>query len=414
LKVAILGINYSPEPTGIAPYSTGLAEGLARRGHDVRVLTGFPHYPQWKHSDSRRKLRVTETLGGVQLRRLRHYVPVNPTGIGRIAMELTFGMQLLTSRWGRPDVVLCVTPPLLASAAAVLRARLSWRRPAVGVLLHDVYSRGIVETGVMPAPAARAVRVIESALLRSADGVAVIHEGFTKGLVDDLRVDPNRIRAIRNWTHIGDPDPLASKVFRESRGWGPDEIVVLHAGNMGAKQGLANVVTAAELAAKEGRRVRFVLLGDGSQRAKLEAAGAGLPTLEIIPPVGDEDFSAVLGAADVLLVNEHAGVAQMAMPSKLTSYFAAGKPILAATDSTGLTARELAASDAGVRVPAGRPDLLLAEAIRLGTDRALATRLGESGRRYSADILSRDAALGRYEHWVSGLVGTRRRKGALS
>ena len=51
LRVLVLGLNYAPEPTGIAPYTSGLAEGLAARGHQVRVLTGLPHYPQWRVAD---------------------------------------------------------------------------------------------------------------------------------------------------------------------------------------------------------------------------------------------------------------------------------------------------------------------------------------------------------------------------
>ena len=132
-------------------------------------------------------------------------------------------------------------------------------------------------------------------------------------------------------------------------------------------------------------------------------------TLEFLPPVGEEEFPAALGAADVLLVNERPGVAQMAVPSKLTSYFRSGKPILAATDSAGFTAGELAASGAGVCVPADRPDLLLSEALRLGTDRVLAAQLGEAGRRYCDALLSEEAALDRYERWIIDLADMRRR-----
>ena len=203
--------------------------------------------------------------------------------------------------------------------------------------------------------------------------------------------------------------PYASAAFREAHGWGSDEVVILHAGNMGAKQGLENVVAAADLAARGDSRVRFILLGDGNQRARLEAAAAGVPNLEFLDPVSEEAFPAALGAADILLVNERPGVAQMAVPSKLTSYFTSGKPILAATDAVGLTAQEITASGAGVRVPADRPDLLLSEAVRLGTDRAFAAELGEAGRRYSAAVLSADTALDHYERWVVDLADMRRR-----
>jgi len=168
------------------------------------------------------------------------------------------------------------------------------------------------------------------------------------------------------------------------------------------------VIAAAELAARSDSRVRFVLLGDGNQRASLEATGAGVRILEFLDPVSEDEFPAALGSADVLLVNERPGVAQMAAPSKLTSYFRSGKPILAATDSAGLTAGELTASGAGVCVPADRPDLLLSEALRLGTDRALAAKLGEAGQRYCDELLSEEAALDRYERWIIDLADMRR------
>lgn len=404
VRVAILGINYAPEPTGIAPYTTRLATGLAERGHDVRVLTGYPHYPQWRRAEGSSGFRSDEEIDGVRVRRLSHRVPQRLSWIGRAAMEVTFGLQLLTSRWGRPEVVICVTPPLLANAMSAVRARFTWRGPALGVLVHDSYGRGIAETGAASGLTACAVRGVESAVFRLADGIAVIHAGFIRDLTEHLGVDARTIREIRNWTHILPPDPLASRAFRDAHHWGADEVVVLHAGNMGYKQGLENVVAAAELAGRSDSRVRFVLLGDGNQRSILEATGSGIRALEFLTPVNEDEFPTVLGAADVLLVNERPGVAQMAVPSKLTSYFSSGKPILAATDAAGFTAGELAASGAGVCVPADQPDLLLSEALRLGTDRALGRQLGEAGRRYCDELLSEEAALDRYEQWIVDLA----------
>lgn len=406
VKVAILGINYAPEPTGIAPYTTGLAIGLAKRGHEVLVLTGHPHYPYWKRLDSSSRRRSEEMIDGVRVRRLKHPVPPHLSWIGRAAMEFTFGLQLLTTTWGRPEVVICVSPPLVATAVAAARARLTWRRPAMGILVQDLYSTGVAETGAASGLSARAVRALESAAMRLADGVAVIHTGFADDLSTHLGVDTRRIREIRNWTHVGAPDPSASAAFREAHHWGDDEVVVLHAGNMGFKQGLENVVAAAALAGRSNSRARFVLIGDGNQREMLQAAAADVPTLEFLPPVDEAEFPAALGAADVLLVNERPGVARMAVPSKLTSYFSSGKPILAATDATGFTASELAASGAGVCVPADRPDLLLSEAIRLGTDKELGRQLGEAGLRYCDDLLSQESALDRYEQWIIDLVDT--------
>jgi glycosyltransferase involved in cell wall biosynthesis len=406
INIAVLGINYAPEPTGIAPYTTGVAAGLAKRGHNVVVLTGQPHYPYWKRQGGSFQLRSEELIDGVRVRRLMHPVPRRLSWTGRALMEVTFGLQLITARWGRPDVVICVTPPLLAASMAVARTRLTPGRPAIGILVQDLYSRGMAETGVA-SRSARAMRDVESLTFRSCDGISVIHDGFRADVTEYLNVGAERIRQIRNWTHISPPDPSASAAFRVAHDWGADETVVLHAGNMGYKQGLENVVAAAALAAKSGGRVRFVLLGDGNQRVDLERLGADVPTLQFLAPVCEGEFPAALGAADVLLVNERPGVGHMSVPSKLTSYFMSAKPTLAATSADGLTAHELNASKAGICIPADRPDLLLSEAIRLGADRELARTLGEAGRRYCDELLSDEAALDSYEQWVMDLADMR-------
>src|SRR5699024_3086421 len=105
--------------------------------------------------------------------------------------------------------------------------------------------------------------------------------------------------------------------------------LILHAGNMGRKQGLANVVRAASVVGPDEPLV-FVLLGDGSERTALEALAEGSNKIRFVSSLHQDEFPLALAAADALLVNELPGVKEMALPSKLTSYFAAGRPIIAA------------------------------------------------------------------------------------
>ena len=87
VSVAILLINHAPEPTGDRPYTTGLAKGLAQREHDVQVLTGYPHYPQWKRDDASSGFRSEEEIDGVRICRFSHRAPRH-LWIGRSAMEV--------------------------------------------------------------------------------------------------------------------------------------------------------------------------------------------------------------------------------------------------------------------------------------------------------------------------------------
>src|SRR5215212_6113220 len=87
--ILITSIYYAPETFGNAPYVTGLAEMLAARGDRVVVVTSFPHYPWWR-IDRRAPLARRERVGGVEIRRRRHYVPRTQDALRRGAYELAF------------------------------------------------------------------------------------------------------------------------------------------------------------------------------------------------------------------------------------------------------------------------------------------------------------------------------------
>ncbi|CAG7599977.1 hypothetical protein E143388_04807 [Rhodococcus opacus] len=323
-------------------------------------------------------------------------------------LEASFGTRAITQNWHRPDVVLCVSPALIAAAMAVARARGQRSRPSIGIWVQDLYSRGLIETGAANGRIAQAAAKFESATLRAADGVAVIHDRFRSYMANTLKIESSKIEVIRNWTHLR-VGPTRSRVqTRSLLGWGPDETVVLHSGNMGAKQGLENVIEAAKQAFVNYPSIRFVLLGDGNQRARLESLCPPGLNLQFLNPMSDFDFRSALDAADVLLVNELPGVTEMAVPSKLTTYFATGKPVLAATDRTSTTAEELANSGGGVQVPAGSPEELIKEIIQLSSDDAYAAAFGRAGLAYYRTTLSETSAIDSFEEWIYKIHSAKR------
>jgi glycosyltransferase involved in cell wall biosynthesis len=174
-------------------------------------------------------------------------------------------------------------------------------------------------------------------------------------------------------------------------------ILAVHTGNMGAKQGLENVIEAAREADRRDAPVHFILVGSGGEQQALKRAADGVSHVTFVDPLSSDDYALALAAADVLLVNEKPGVANMAVPSKLTSYFDAGRPIVAATDRAGITASEIEASGAGVVVPAGNPAAFLDAVLALGADSGLAAQLAANGRRYRETVLSQRAAI---EQWA--------------
>jgi len=414
LAITIIGLHYSPEPTGNAPYTTSLAEGLVKRGHKVTVITSHPHYPEWQIREGYGGWATDETLEGVRVRRLAHYVPAHPSSIKRLLSEVSFGLRAATTSWGRPDVVLLVSPALFSSVIVRMKMRLQLNSPPVGLWIQDIYSLGVTETDAGGRKVARFMQAIESWTLRGASGVAVIHDRFKDYVESDLSVKSSSIEVIRNWSHLP-ARPMVDRAYVRSRlGWSEEEVIVLHAGNIGAKQGLENVVEAARFADSQEIKVRFILLGDGNQRARLEALAAGITRIQFMDPVPGDEFQEALTAADVLLVNERPGVSDMAVPSKLTSYFTSGTPVLGATDAGSVTASELRASGAGQRVDAGDPVSLVRSAMTLADDPNAREVFGAAGRDFCASRLSEHAAIDRYARWLTMLAAKRVRRRRIS
>ncbi len=398
--VLFVGINYAPEPTGIAPYTAGMAAALAKRGWRVSAITTHPHYPAWRVAPGYGGWLRREQLDDVDLVRVSHFLPRRHTGLTRALSELTFGLRALARRWGRPDVVVLVSPAMISSRLVAARARLTGI-PVV-VWVQDIYTLGVEQAGD-GSRGVGLVRWLERGLFDSAKRVVVIHDRFRRALSSTIGTT-STVDVVRNWSHVSTDGHERDVEMRHRLGWSDDDVVVLHAGNMGAKQGLENVVQAGREAERRGSKVRFVLMGDGNQRAALESSAAGCTRVQFVDPLPDGDFERALASADMLLVNELPDLTEMAVPSKLTTYFATGLPVVAAVSSASITREEMVAAGAGPCVPAADPVALVDAVERLAADPDEARARGAAAREYREAHLGTDAAVGVFESTLNAAV----------
>src|SRR5439155_18567475 len=247
------------------------------------------------------------------------------------------------------------------------------------------------------------VRTVETALARRADGVGIIADGYREYFVG-AGVDPSRIFRLRNPARLDAPREPREHV-RARLGWPDDVFVVLHTGSMGYKQGLENVLRAADLA-RDDPSLLFALQGDGNQRAKLEQEERRLrlPNVRFRPIASAKEFPGILCAADALLVNQRGSVRNMSMPSKLASYFLTGVPVIAAVSPDDETAKEVEVSGGGVVIPPERPDRLLEAVAQLRDEPEQAVRLGRDGRGCAQRYLSTESAIARVDEFLEACV----------
>lgn len=360
MKVLILSINYWPEVTGIGAFTTYRAEHLVASGHEVEVCTTFPYYPEWKvPAPYAGKLVQSEERNGVRIVRSYAYIPNPVTATKRVLHEASFiaSATIRALARKRPDVLLVVSPPLGLAAAAVLLSRM-WGIPYV-FDVEDLQPDAAADLGMLPNWAVKILYKVEELAYRHARLVTTLTPSMRKRIVEkgvpEDKVALLEPRMDDSLVHFGADEGSS---FRQRNGLG-NKFLITHSGNMGVKQGLDVVLDAAALSNGEDSPL-FLLVGHGAdcERIKRRAAKLNLANIRFLPLLSEADFRGLLAASDICLVTQQKSVAEIAFPSKVVTYLAAGRPILASVNRACEVARVIEESGAGRVVDAQDPGAL--------------------------------------------------------
>jgi len=426
LKILLHGINFAPELTGIGKYTGEMATWLAAHGHEVRVVTAPPYYPNWTVSLGYcGKSWKCERWQGVNVWRCPLWVPTRPGGAKRLLHLASFALGslpvMLRQIIWRPDVVWVVEPALFCVPAALVVARLSGAKAWLHV--QDFEVDAAFDLGLLRGKFLRSVVAgAERWLMQRFDVVSTISQRMHQRLLDK-GVAPAQAVLSPNWVDVQAITPggqglslqaempnLATEVteldnsFRVKLGIAPDAVVALYSGNMGGKQGLELLADVAKLCLAQAVIV-FVFCGNGAGRADLMQRCSGLPNVHFLELQPIEQLNELLAMADVHLLPQRADAADLVMPSKLTGMLASGRPVLA-TAHPG-TELALVVQDCGVVVPPEDPPAMAQAVQALAADSTLRTQLGAAGRVYALEHLDREAVLRKFE---SDLITLRSRQ----
>lgn len=397
-SIAIVSINYEPELTGIAVYTTGMAEYLAENGHEVTVHTGFPYYPRWRKMEADQGI-LFRTLRhqAVTLRRCYLYVPSRPTAIRRILHELSFACSATLSYLAAPatDVTIIVSPPLALGAPIALLARLRGSRSIFHV--QDLQPDAAVNLGMLaPGLLTRSLFVLEKLTYRLVDRVSTIGEAMRARIVAK-GIPASKVGILKNWADNEAVTPLhADQSFRHE--WQlEDRFVVLYSGNLGVKQGLDTAIRAmAQI--QHHRDLAMVIVGDGGEKESLVALAAVLAPGSVFfqASVARSDLGKLLATADISLIPQRPGVNDTVLPSKLGNLLCSKRPILVAA-SIGSELHDLVSSkQCGLLVEPGDEVGLAQAVLRLKQDSVLRESMANAGYAYASESLTKTAILARF------------------
>jgi len=376
--------------TGTRSYEQ--ARRMHAAGHQVLMLTSAAQLRPDEVPAGRGRIR-RGTVGGVECVVVDVAYRQHMGSLRRVASFLAFTILAcgLALRLPRFDLVYATSTPLTVGVVALAVRVL--RRIPYAFEVRDLWPEVPLAMGVLrPGLASRVLVALERAIYRRASLLVAVNDDVgarmrrTAGSGVPLVVAPNACDL-----DLFRPDRDGSG-FRRAHGL-DGRVLLVHTGAMGRVNGLDAVLdAAAALAADE--RLCFVLIGAGSERARLErrAAEEGLENVRFLPAMPKEELADVLATADVgLMTVRPLPILELNCANKFFDYLASGLPVV--LNYEGWQARVLAEGACGLAAPQGDLDAFVAAIRRLAGAPELRRAMARNARAVAESRFARTTVL---------------------
>jgi len=330
MKVLIYGINFSPELTGIGKYTGELAFWLAEKGHDIRVITAPPYYPEWKVDVNYTSYKYKkENIGNVQVIRCPLYVPKRISTIKRflhlISFAVTSFFPMVSQIFWRPDIIINIAPTLFCTPTMLLIGKLTKAKTLLHIQDYEVDASlglGMIKSGLL----SKCAYSFEKWCLTRCDKVSSISKSMINRALEK-GVKKENVIFFPNWSEIERFEHVNQNeidFIKEKLKLPSDKKIILYSGNINEKQGLEILV---EVAGKEiFKDSLFLVVGDGGAKDRLinmvKEKNITNIRFEKLQPY--DLLPALLKVANCHLIIQRKGAADMVLPSKLTNILAVG------------------------------------------------------------------------------------------
>jgi glycosyltransferase involved in cell wall biosynthesis len=350
MKILIITQYFYPENFRINDF----AFKMAKRGHEVSVLTGVPNYPEGKPFGKYKNLG-SENIKGVAVYR----VPLIARGKSRgfelalnyisfLISAFIFGPFLL--RKVKPCIIFSINySPATVGLVGVFFSKI--KKAPLALWVQDLWPDSLIATGaVRSGLILGAVRSMVKFIYSKSKIIFIQSRAFKKSILPLGFSNGKKISYLPNWAEDDFnndskfiDDPFAKLIPR-------DKFIIMFAGNLGVAQSLSTIINAA--IEVKNSNIHWVFLGDGRQKNWLDNVVADARLQSSISILGRyplEDMPRFFKLADVMLVTLKTDKAfSMTVPGKIQSYLRNAKPILSALDGEG--AAVIKESGAGLNV----------------------------------------------------------------
>ncbi len=383
MKILFITHYFPPEVNAPANRTHEHCRRWVKDGHEVTIITGVPNHPRGQVFEGyENRWLQEETIDGIRVIRTWMYVTANAGFSKRIVNYLLFALTavLASFRVRKPDLVIATSPQFFVGVAGAVISKLK-RRPFV-LEIRDLWPKSVVELGQLgEGPILSALESLEKWLYRSAAGVVVNTRTF-RDHISERGVDRDDIELIYNGIDPALFQPRPKNEALLAQHGLANRFTVAYVGTLGLAHGLSLLIDVAERL-KGHANLRFVLIGDGADRAMLEAE-IERRGLDNVVMLGLQPRSAMpdwIASIDLLLVMlRDLPVFETVIPSKIFEFLALERPVVVA--AKGEIRRMMEEAEGAIVIDPENEDQMVTAIESVMDDPEPAARRGESGRRW--------------------------------
>lgn len=389
MKILLLNQAFvSPEEPGHTRHFE-MAKFLQARGHELVIVASDLNYQTGRRTAERRGLFAEQNIDGVRVLRSYIYPALHRSYFWRIISFFSF---MFSSVWTAlrvrdADLIMGTTPPIFQAVSAWFVAMV--RRKPFLLEVRDLWPEFGVGMGVLTNPLVIALaRWLEKFLYARATHILVNSPAY-KNYMLAKGLPENKVTYIAYGTDVDMFNPaVAGSSIRKALNL-EDKFVVLYAGALGQANDIDTLLRAAKRLNGDDR-IRFVLFGDGKERARLQAEAERMKLTNVLfaGVRAKKEMPIVVAASDVCLaILQDIPMFRTTYPNKVFDYMAAGRPTVLVID--GVSRELIESSDGGVFVQPGDDAMLAEKILELSKDSKHVQQMGRNAREYLVKHLDR-------------------------
>lgn len=398
MRILLVSQFFPPEPNSVGQMFYELGADMVREGYKVTVITGFPNHPSGKvFGGYQKRLWQVENKLGMRVIRVWLFTSPNRRLFNRMITFLTFSLtSSIAILLGRHhDIMFALLQTLPVGILFPIIAKL--KKTKVVFNLQDLHPDALIDAGLITNGAfIKFLRFIERFSYRHAEHLCAICNIFKEHVISK-GIPSSKISVIPNWIDLDEIKPLPREnAFRLQCGLNRDDFVILYAGNIGYTAGADIIVKVAKMLWNDSE-FKYFFVGDGPARDEIKKLSEqeGLKNVRFLPFQPRDLLPLVQAMADVSVVTMQAGWAKKSVgfSSKVLTYMAAGRPVVASVDVDSEMADLVREAQCGIVAAAGDA-IALGNAIKQLSDSPdLRASFGVNGRRHVEQHFSREVVV---------------------